>query len=252
MPNQNNIERYLDGKMNPAEQASFRQEMAADPSLSEEFTLEKTARSAIVEAGREEMRHRLADFEEEWEAQNKPRLKALRPAWRGWAVAAAILVMAGMGLWFFGKNAPRPEQLFAENFEPYRPPSNVRDIVSPEPEIWQKASLDYATGDYAAAAEGFRRALEDSTVIPYLAHFYLGASLLAQPKPDAEAAIQSFDFVLENDTDYRQQAMWFRGLALLEMGRLPEAKTVFREIAGKGFFHKKEAEGILEVLEKGK
>ena len=244
---QQQIERYLDGQLPDGERASFEASLANDPALAEAVELERAARAVVKAAGREKLRQRLDGFERAWEKE-RPKVRTIPFVRRRLlAVAAVLLAMAAAAIWLFQKPAHTPTELFAEHFTVYRPPATERAATPAPTGAWQQASARYAQGDFATAATGFQAALQDSSTIAYLAHFYRGVSLLAQPRPDPEKAITAFDEVLKLDTDFRQQAMWYRGLALLQAGRWPEAKSVFEEIVEKGFFQKKEAKKILEA-----
>ena len=237
------IERYLDGQMNDSEKAAFEAQLRSDTALAEAVALEQAARSLVVQAGREALRSRLNTFENEWQAARTAPKPVLLSRRRLFAVAAAVLALSAALVWFFVKPAPKPADLFAAHFQPYRAPSPERGAAATD--AWQRAAAAYAAGDYKIAAGLFNESLGDSTAIPYQCHFYLGVSLLAQQPPLPEAAVFSFDKTLKSDNDYRQQAMWYKALALLKLGQQEAAGEVLNEIVRQDYFHRREAEEVL-------
>jgi TolA-binding protein len=241
------FERYLKNSLTEAERNTFEAQLRADPVLSEELALERAARSLVAEAGRSELTSRLDAFEAEWQSKRKKTNLISLPVRRLLAAAAVFLALAAAFLWFFGNSSAPKQDLFAAHFEAYRPPSPERGEAA-APSAWQSAAAAYASADYRQAAVFFEKSLQDSSTIAYLARFYLGVSLLAQQPPLAEAALPHFDFVLENDNDYRQQAMWYKALALTSLGQHEAAGVILKEIVERKYFRHTEAGSLLKRL----
>ncbi|HFA48853.1 MAG TPA: hypothetical protein ENJ95_07540 [Bacteroidetes bacterium] len=241
---QEKIEKYIDGKMTAAERTAFKQALSADPELQHELTLERSAREVVKVAGRTALKKKLEQFESEIETP----VRRIRP-FRYWAVAATVLALFTAGFWFFQNNkTPVPADIFADHFEKYRNPILVRSGENITGNNWEAAIEKYAAGEYAAAAILFQKSLNEKNTIKYLAHFYTGASLLAKPDADVEGAISAFDEVLKSDNDYRQQAMWYKALALLKLDRVGEAKIVLQELEKINDYKKEEVREILKGL----
>ncbi len=65
--------------------------------------------------------------------------------------------------------------------------------------------------------------------------------------PYFQRAINSFDIVLQTDNDYRQQAQWYKALALLGINNKKEAIAIFTSIVEKRSYNYTEAEEILKL-----
>ncbi len=236
------IDRYLNGQFSTEEKTVFEKELASDDSLARQVELIKAARNTIIHAGRADLKNKFDQFEKEI----APPVRRIVP-FRWMAVAAAILALAVAGIWLMKNNAPAdPQQLFTDHFEAYRNPILIRSGENIAGNNWRLAVQAYAKEAYKVAAPLFQQSLNDSLTIPYLAHFYRGVSLLAQEQSDAAAAIPEFDQVLAVDNDYRQQAMWYKGLALLKLNRVGEAEKLFADLLKEGDYKMEEVRGILE------
>ena len=238
------IDRYLGGHLTPTDQIVFENELATDTELAREVELIKAAKNAVIHAGRVGLKNKLDQFEKEVETP----VRRIIP-FRWMAAVAAVLVLLVAGIWFSKNNSSAsPQQLFAEHFEVYRNPILIRGGENISENNWQAATEAYARGDYGKADSLFQQSLNDSLTVNYLAHYYRGICLLAQPLPDAVSAISEFDEVLKSDTDYRLQAMWYKGLGLSRVGDVGAAKMIFEEIRKVGGYKEKELDEILEWL----
>jgi tetratricopeptide (TPR) repeat protein len=242
------VERYLDRQMSEPERAAFDLQVKDDALLSETLALEKAARLVVTEAGREETRLLLETYESEWKTR-QPKTRML-PTFRSrlLSLAAVVLALVAAFIWLLKKPSSAQHDLFTAHFAPYRMLSPVRG--GGDQMTWEKAAAAYATADYGLAAIRFRESLDSPAAIPYLSHFYLGVSLLAQQPPQAEAAIASFDETLKSDNDFRQPAIWYKSLALLKLQRRTEAKHLLEELLKEGDFKTAEVKALLKILEK--
>ena len=240
------IERYLNEMMTDEEITRFNEKLKTDPLLLEELQLEQAAHSIVIEAGREDLRASLEGFEEEWQnKQTKTKLVSLSSR-RLLSLVAALLLLIMAMTWFYQNQIDSPQDLFATHFEAYRSPSPERGNTLTS--NWQKASTAYAAANYIEAASLFQESIKDSTAIPYLSHFYLGISLLAQQPPRLESAIHSLEKVLLSDNDYQLQAKWYMALAFLKLDQKDKAKTWLEDLLKTGGFKEVEAAEVLKTL----
>lgn len=243
--NHNRIEDYLDGLLDEKDRAVLENSFVGDNQLMEDLKLSEYAREVTQLAGRQHLKSQFNDFEEELVSkQRKARVVGMR--WL--AIAASFLVLVSAGFWFLNREATSPAELFAANFEVYRPPVNIRGGDENAQVIWEQAKAAYANGDFEKAAKGFEEAIEKNAQVAYLSQFYLGISLLANHSSDSQKAIAAFDEVLNLDNDYREQAMWYKGLALLNLNDVESAKSIFKEIVDNQWFNYKKARAILEMF----
>ncbi len=243
--NHKRIEDYLDGLMTESDRQELEAEFQKEGLLKEELDLSKEARDLVNIAGRKHLKSKFDSFEEELSSK-QPRIQSARTRWI--SIAASLLVLITAGFWLLHQNNNTPEGLFANHFEPFRPPINIRSSEPNTQNIWEDARVAYAEKDYELAADRFKQVLEKNAQVEYLTQFYLGLSLLSKNTVETERAVIAFDRVLQSDNDYREQALWYKGLSFLKMGKIEEAKIIFIEIFDNQSFNHKKAKQILDHL----
>ena len=82
----------------------------------------------------------------------------------------------------------------------------------------------------------------------YLIAFYGGLAAMQMDPSDLESAINSFDSVLSSDNDYREQALWYKALALIKLDRSKEAETILTELVSRSGFKYNDAAEVLERI----
>lgn len=113
------IERYLDGSMPPAEREAFEAALQQDKSLGDDLTLHRALHRSLGNRQRRELLDALADTVEE-EAQPRPALAGrwLSP-FRLAAAAAVLALLAAVGVWIY---QPSPDEPPAVAEQPVAPP----------------------------------------------------------------------------------------------------------------------------------
>lgn len=107
----------------------------------------------------------------------------------------------------------------------------VRGEASADDSVFAAAMDDYAAGHYERAARELRALLDGGPVpVPVPVSFFLGASLLMTR--DATAAADAFArTIAAGDTPYRNDAHYYRALALLQADRPDSAEVELRAAA---------------------
>lgn len=241
-----NIGTYLKGELSGDSLKEFERKLQYDKSLQEEVELEKNAQALTKVFGRSHLKARLNDFEEM--PQQKVRIVPLLRKITSIAAAILLITLAGYVVLDFEKKPLKTEAIFEEYFEPYRAPISIRSSTTNANQLWTSASEQYALKNFEAAAHSFGEYLKITDSASYLAHFYLGASLLAQKNPKPAVAIAAFSKVLENDNDYQQQAKWHIGLAYLKLGERDAAIAIFEEISESKSYKQEAANKIIKAL----
>lgn len=243
------IEKYLNQQMDANERQTFEQEMAHDASLAEEVASFQDAKQIVEVAGDAAFFNTLQSIEEELAGKNIT--APIRPFWQRpmmLGIAAALIIILA-GIWIFRPPADTSEDLFAENFQAYPPPTRLRG-ESKQNEIWSNARDAYIQADYALATEKFEFLLaQDSTAQPpYLLHFYAGVSQLAQASPNINQAISHLEYVAATDSDYVQPAKWYLALAYVKNGEVQKAKALLEKMAAESSYRKSAVEALLKEL----
>lgn len=109
----------------------------------------------------------------------------------------------------------------------YDPPV-LRGMHDAASAAFREAMKAYSAGDYSAAVPGLQRASAANPSRPDIA-FYLGAAELLAGRPE-HARVQ-FERLLDmGETVFTEEAHFYRGKALLRLGRVGEASAAFGRV----------------------
>ena len=240
------IEHYLDDSLEQQEKISFEQKLNTDLVFAQEVSIAQETRQAVKLAGRQNLKSRLEGFEKEIEKNSSNNFSFFRTL----GIALMIFLALGIAFWWFlqAKQKNTPAKIYAAQFEPYRNPLKLRQVAPQQSNSWLKASEYYSQQNFEKAAHAFQQVLNQNSNTAYLAHFYLGVSLLAQKPAHAEKAILAFEAVFDSDNDYHQAALWYKALAYLQLEKPAEAKSILRKIVANNSYKKEEAKYILKQI----
>ncbi|GAB5399656.1 MAG: hypothetical protein Aureis2KO_12410 [Aureisphaera sp.] len=237
---QDYIERYLDGELNPEEAKAFMAQLSEDDGLKEALEEAQAARNAILAAGRLELKETLESFESDVDSTTLEKSQEVKvvPLWikRVIPIAAMIVVFVG-AYWFLLGEGVTSNDVYTKYYEVYEAPSALRDSGADTPLHWNTGVRYYSEGRFEEALRNFSKS--ESEIPEYLIDFYSGVCAMSKSEPDYKAAVNHFLDVEKRDNDYRQQAKWYRGLALLKQGEKDKALAIFHDISEtKGYRHK--------------
>lgn len=237
----NEIEAFLFGRMNAADQAAFEAEMGRNPGLAVEVGLHRLEHQAIELAIQSDLRSQLSAWKAEDEAaqaasQNGGKTVSLgsaRPAWMRYAIAACITLLVGFFAksWFFPgeTNDELANRYMDGTFSEMRgsDPDDQPDVLSP---ALLAMNLKTEAG-YLAAADLLVQ-VRDSA---WQTNTWL---LLGECKfrlRDYPAAVAAFQQVLDYSASRskRDEAEWLMLLTRLAHGDKKEAlKPALEKISG--------------------
>jgi TolA-binding protein len=263
------IELYLDGKLQGEELAGFTREMETNPSLKAEVADYKEIISGIKLSGEKDFVALVAQWEKDIRVAEKineqksttditenqldtsktegkkegvkKKFHAMR--WfMGFSAAACIAVILFVGNYLFlGKDSP--SELFKDNFEPYNSVVEVRGNGSD----FEEAMAKYAGKDYQGAIvlyENILKKTPDSTVV----NFYAGISYLATNNTQ-NAENQLLKVVKSENELFAEKAQWYMALSALKQDNKPLAKERLGVIAKEeGHEFRVKAENLLKNL----
>ncbi len=235
-----NIIRYLQEEMNESEKSAFEAQLAQSEELRESLTEMRRAIQASQLFGQLNLRQQLGELEAELSQEKPSKVRSFRLYW---VAAASVLMIALAGLWYFNRPLPAP-QYFAQYFEPYRAPVNIRSSPGVT-DIWEQGRKAYEARDFALAAERFGSITPTTGVPTYLRDFYWAVSLLSQEPPNAKKAVELLKNVAALTTDYQQPAIWYLALAQLQLDQKEEARYYLQQLR---MYRSAEAKEILKGL----
>lgn len=246
MSNTDLIDKYFSDSLSPKEQMEFNERLQNNENFKKEFVFQKDLKKTIVSQQHKNLKKVLQSFEQE---RSKVRLLNIS---RKWWVAASILVIFSIGFLLLRPTLyPSPEELFAENFEPYRNIVLPVERSSNSNSIKQSAFLAYENGNYHKAINLFN-SIQDRNLI--YVDFYKSMCYLSLNKN-----VEAIDLLIpitvttekgDTDKNFNELANWYLALAYLKVDEKEKAISRFSSIANdtNDVYKKEESKRILKHL----
>ncbi|MES2772688.1 MAG: tetratricopeptide repeat protein [Bacteroidota bacterium] len=217
------IERYLLKSMTAEAQQGFVQKLANDPVLREQV---QQVRLVIVGIKELSIQDSLEGFHNGIPANTKmPAGKLKRMQAQRWLVAASVIAVLLLGgVWIYTKKSPN-EKLFATYFKP--DPGLISAMSSTDNYVFDKAMIDYKTGNYEEAINAWEGLLKMDSRNDTL-NYFIGAGYLALK--NTKAAIPYLQTVTAMPQSFfLKDGWWYLGLALIKEERLKEAFEIINK-----------------------
>ena len=221
------LERFADGQMTPAEQEAFELRLEADQGLQAAYELYEQITSDLRwVAGHETLRHRLQGLDmrldQRQEALGRMR-RIQRRQQRRWAVVAAAIVLGLVGLWVVLRPAAHDQQRdFAHYYQPDPGLTEEAAAASHRP-LLAEAMEQYRTGHYPAALHALRRVptatMGQDTVLYYTGVFLLRQNQAAAARPYLKRVSQM------RDSNLALKARYHLGMAYWLANQASEARA---------------------------
>lgn len=222
---QQQIEKYIEGRLTQSETFEFEEELERDPEY--QFFIKSITRPVSSPFACLVSRVRL------WMHQRVKTVKKLKKEpytaqEKYWALATSVIVIIlTTGIWFSGTliSTHKGETLFNEYFSVYH---NAIDMNRASYEL-VNAVDNYDEAKFNEATHFFLIQLSNEPN-DYVAEFYLGVSRLASDKPIM--AEKSFKKVLNTGNgQFKDPAQWYLALCSLKTGNLKEARQQLQAIS---------------------
>ena len=167
------------------------------------------------------------------------KVRSIRP----WLVAASIMLLMGLGVWFlvFDKPDLSNDQLYAANFSPYENVVHPIERGVQLEDLKTKAFTAYENQEYPLALALFKE-LQAQQADPYIA-FYK-AIVLMQLNEYGEAVPLLEDY-MEKEGQLKDRAAWYLALAHLKLGEPEKSKTLLKKLTAQGGFKSEAAKELL-------
>lgn len=138
---------------------------------------------------------------------------------KGWLAAASIIIIAGIGALLYFNSFNKEVKLFTQYYQP--DPGLISPMGISDNYLFDRAMIDYKTGNYAKAISSWENLLQANPVNDTL-NYFLGSAYLAMDQNTK--AIDYFQIVTHQQESYFfKDACWYMGLALLKSGKKKEA-----------------------------
>ncbi len=239
--NTDDIVNYLNGRMSTAETAAFELAMSTDTALAEEVEHQRKL-SRLVQIAT--LKNRLDTIQEEFTGAGttvvpiKPRNSSKK--WI-WMAAAAIIVGIGLFLMFYQSPYDRVFNTWFRD-----DPGSPSLMGSNEATPYDRAMVYYKSGDYEAAAQGFKQIIVANSKNDS-AKYYEALSLI-RLKKETEALPLLSVVSASGDREMSNRAMWYQALVLIHQKKTIEASRLLQTLVGSWSDYAGKATDVLTEL----
>ena len=234
------IDKFLTHSLNAEEKLFFDELMVNDPSFKEKVKFFEDLQKVTEFEDDTFHKAMIADFEAEHQSK-----KSLFFNSKVWLVAASIAVLIAV---FYVFNLPQTyntQELFAENFKPYR--NVVQPIVrsADQQDLSTKAFSYYEKREYEMALTLFEELYKETKTPHYL--FYKANTLLQLNRP--KDAINDLEAHLKTSDKLVQKTNWYLAMAYLKLDDVANAKKSLKKVIAENAYNAKKAKTLLAKLE---
>jgi len=241
-----NIERYLEGKLTESELVEFENRMNHDPEFLEWVENYRIAVKSVEFYGKRKLKKRLHKIHVE-EVLEKP-----MSGKRQWMLIAAaffgIMIVTAPFLYNHFYRNPDYDTLFKDNFGLYPDVLSKRGQSEQADIMLEEAMSYYKNKDFENALALFGELDKKHAKYSDVIKFYKGISLLGAGK-DSEATEVFKKVTSEPGQPFYEQARWYLALTYLKTGNKKEATKLLQEIAGMKSYNFAKAGKLLEKIE---
>ncbi|MDH7448365.1 tetratricopeptide repeat protein [Aquimarina sp. 2201CG14-23] len=237
------IDKYLHTELTQSERDQFNDLLENDDAFRNDVEFLKNIKVVSGAEDRSQLRESMAGFEAKI-ATKETKVVPLFNYKKLWIAASIVLIATIGGITLLNPFAIDTNELYAENFEPYK--NVVTPIVRGENTESEEvlAFTSYESKNYPLAADQFSKLFE-STRKPYFL-LYQANSLLASGK--TKDAIPILEQHIALGDQLSERGKWYLALAYLKENRKEESIIILKELAEKGSFKKTSAQQLLNQL----
>ena len=217
----NEMDAYLQNRLDKAAMQQIQQRMEGDPAYRAKMKAVEELSLGIEEAGVHE--HLRLVHQQAFPSTRKPTWVA---SMTKWVAAACVLVLVTASV-FYWVNRDNTFQHF------YKPDVGLPTYMgATDNYTFDKAMIDYKTGEFDMAIQGWKQLLAQNPGNDTL-HYFIGSALLADKR--AREAIPYFDQVMaQPQSAFVQDAQWYKALALIKDGKKAEAVALLQKTEHEG------------------
>ena len=205
------IERFLNNEMSGEERDAFNQAMTANEQLRRQVNDVRLMMLGIQE---QSLQEKLPGFHEGLEAGAAVVNIATRksPFIKKWMAAAGTIVLLGTAYLLFRTGTNTNEKLFAQYYS--ADPGMITAMSTTDNYDFERAMVDYKTGNYAAALAVWEKMLQAEPANDTLVYFAGAASIQLRKEKKAEGYFSRI--VKEKNSPFYRDACWYLGLIYLK------------------------------------
>lgn len=238
------IDKYIRGTITDEEKPLLETLITKDPDIQNEINFLSDLKVVAKIEDRDNLKKLLTETEEKLKHSDAKAIPFIKKP-QLWIVAASVLLITGIGITtLINPFATSTDQLYADNFEPYKnvvtPSVRSEDIIDLE----KKAFLDYESGYYKKASTQFAELYKEkpkSYFLLYQANCLMALNAINQAIPLLEKQIN-------DDSPLAVRGKWYLSLAYLKEGNKKKAKILLIEVISEGSFKTTAATRLLQEL----
>ena len=237
-PNFDELERFADGQMSPAEQEAFELRLEQDEDLAEAHAAyEQLTADLRWAAGHDTLRQRLQSLDERMNERGTALERTQHLAQRRQrrlvafgTLAGLLLLAAGAGAWYFSRpDRARPARNWQAYYQPDPGPAVTTTLLTRNP-LFSEALDQYQSGHYPAALHSLGRV--SSTTVGADTLLYLrGLMLLRQGQGNAAQLYLRRVGAEGNPGELARRARYHLGMAYWQAQELAPALAALRAVA---------------------
>ena len=211
------IEQYLLGEVNTDERIVFENKMAADTLWSAKVNEVKLLLTGIETASlKDKLNTYHLNIKKNQPPQAGGKVISLN---RKLLVAASVALLVAASVWLYTLRGNKYEDIYAAYYKP--DPGLMSAMGIGDNYAFNKAMLDYKTGNYKKAIDEWSKLRTSGTLNDTL-NYFLGAAQQADGNNAAAIALLQ-SMASDEAKPFYKDACWYTGLALLKQGNINEA-----------------------------
>jgi tetratricopeptide (TPR) repeat protein len=251
------IRAWMEGRMSDSERAAFEADRAADPELDQEVKLALIMRAGLAQELLEQQREALRTLlkEDSQDAETSEQKQGVvrqmntnagtRKLWSYMAIAASVLVLAGLIWTLVLKPAPAvsPADLFAQYYEVPAAPEHMGSVASAD-SLLRLGHAAYNQEAYDKALSLYQLAIDQGLEPSKSPWLYLGIAAIEQGDiTKARASVEKARALQPEPAD------WYLAMIELRAENKKEAREVLTKIANTDkHYYQNKAKEVLEDL----
>ena len=245
----NLIERYFDEDLSKDELELFEEKLRSDTKFKDEVKQYEQVIGGLKDARVRKMKKEFRSFEDQIHSR-KSKYTFFTKRIMSYSILSGLLlgfIVFGFNHFSFAPERSESTLIFKEYFRPY--PNVVapvtRSVENLDSELVEFMNL-YELGQYDAAILGFSELIISNREFKNELLFYKGVALLANGDPSE--AVHQFQLMDDTSGSFIHQRKWYLSLALGQLGELREAKDSLNQIIIDESYFMVYAEELLNAL----
>ena len=208
------IEAYLLKNMSDEEYAGFEKLIAGNEDWNAKITTVKVAILGIREAA---MKDQVEVFHRRMPELVNTNMKPVKRV--NWLVAAGVLAVLSISMWLVFFSQSKEDRIYAAYYQP--DPGLPTYMAATDNYEFEKAMVEYKSGNYKTAIEGWEKLLTQQPQNDTLTYFLGNAYMAAK---NYTAAIKYYDLTLKNEKSlFTQDVWWYLGLCYIKENDIKNA-----------------------------